>query len=191
MMYVRGNREDYNRWMHEDAGGDPQWSYEGLLPYFRKSEDYNGAWTGLPDSHIYHGRGGLLNIASPDYMPGTDQLIRAAKEMGYAIGDYNGADQEVFSPIDVTTQNGWRESTYRAFYKDTGKPPNLCIRKYANVIRVNFETSFHSGKPRASGVTYVKHKKVHHVYARREVILSAGVMSIQFTWCLLRSCKII
>lgn len=42
MMYVRGNKEDYNTWAEEL--NDPQWNYEGVLPYFKKSQDYNGYW---------------------------------------------------------------------------------------------------------------------------------------------------
>ncbi|CAL8076421.1 unnamed protein product [Orchesella dallaii] len=177
MLHVRGNREDFNRWQHEDAGGDPQWSYKALLPYFRKSEDYNGAYANRGESYVYHGKGGLLNIATHDYMPGTDQFLDAAREKGYPIGDYNGRDQEVFSPIDVTTQNGYRESTYRAFYRDTGKPYNLCIRKYAHVTKVNFaNVNGHAGRPKAVGVTYTRHKKEYTVFVRKEVILSAGTI---------------
>ncbi|CAL8076486.1 unnamed protein product [Orchesella dallaii] len=179
MMYVRGNREDFNRWQHEDAGGDPQWSYKALLPYFRKSEDYNGAYANRGESYVYHGKGGLLNIATYDYMPGIDQFLNAAREKGYPIGDYNGRDQEVFSPLEVTTQNGFRESTYRAFYRDTGKPYNLCVRKYAHVTKVNFANGNrhgnYAGRPRAVGVTYTRHKKEYTVWVRKEVILSAGV----------------
>ncbi|ODM87294.1 Glucose dehydrogenase [FAD, quinone] [Orchesella cincta] len=179
MMYVRGNREDFNRWQYEDAGGDPQWSYKAVLPYFKKSEDYNGAHVNQSDSGVYHGRGGLLNVGTHDYMPGTDQFLAAAAEKGYRIGDYNGRDQEVFSSIDVTTQNGWRESTYRAFYRDTGKPENLCIRKYAHVTKINFASGNigqNGYRPRAVGVTYTRHKKEYTVYARKEVILSAGTI---------------
>lgn len=100
--------------------------------------------------------------------------MAAAREKGYRVGDYNGAEQEVFSPIDVTTQDGWRESTYRAYYRDTGKPPNLCIKKYAQVVKINFDHSF--GRPRAVGVTYEKFKKVYQAWAKKEVILCAGTI---------------
>ncbi|ODM87313.1 Glucose dehydrogenase [FAD, quinone] [Orchesella cincta] len=67
MMYVRGNKEDFNRWSTEDLGGDPQWNYENLLPYFKKSEDYNGNWASEPDALTYHGKGGLRNVATYDF----------------------------------------------------------------------------------------------------------------------------
>ncbi|ODM87131.1 Glucose dehydrogenase [FAD, quinone] [Orchesella cincta] len=166
-------QEDFNRWSTEDLGGDPQWNYENLLPYFKKSEDYHGNYARDPASAKYHGKGGLLNVARYDFEPGVDDFLAAALEKGYAIGDYNGATQEgchlatkyiylcnssnffeylspVFSKVDATTQDGWRESTYRAFYSDTGKPSNLCIKKYAHVIKINFQNV--SG-PKAVGVT--------------------------------------
>ncbi|CAL8145925.1 unnamed protein product [Orchesella dallaii] len=173
MYYVRGNKEDFNRWQWEDAEGDPQWSYPELLPYFKKSEDYHGAYKDDPQAQEYHGKGGLLNVGTYDFMPGADQLLAAAREKGYPIGDYNGAKQDVFHLMDMTTQDGWRESTYRAFYKDTGKPPNLCIRKFAHVTKLLF--SF-EGKPKAVGVTYTKFKKEYTVKARKEIILSAGAI---------------
>ncbi|ODM86993.1 Glucose dehydrogenase [FAD, quinone], partial [Orchesella cincta] len=109
MFYVRGNKEDYNRWQWEDAGGDPQWSYEQLLPYFKKSEDYHGAYQNDPDVWKYHGKGGLLNVGTYDFQPGVDQFLEAAKEKGYKVGDYNGENQEVFHEVDMTIQDGWRD----------------------------------------------------------------------------------
>ncbi|ODM88600.1 Glucose dehydrogenase [FAD, quinone] [Orchesella cincta] len=172
MMYVRGNKEDFNRWSTEDLGGDPQWNYDSLLPYFKKSEDYNGVYASDPASAEYHGKGGLRNVATYDFQPGVDEFLAAAVEKGYTIGDYNGANQEVFSKIDLTTQNGWRESTYRAFYRDTGKPSNLCIKKYAHVTKISFKTV--SGQPKATSVTYKRQGLTRTVTATKEIILSAG-----------------
>ncbi|ODM88054.1 Glucose dehydrogenase [FAD, quinone] [Orchesella cincta] len=169
MMYVRGKQGGLITDGHtEDLGGDPQWNYENLLPYFKKSEDYNGAWVSNPDASTYHGKGGLRNVATYDFQPGVDEFLAAAQEKGYTLGDYN-----VFSKIDVTTQDGWRESTYRSFYKDTGKPSNLCIKKYALVTKINFETV--SEKPKAFSVTYQRQGLIQTVTATKEIILSAGI----------------
>ncbi|ODM90120.1 Glucose dehydrogenase [FAD, quinone] [Orchesella cincta] len=167
MAYVRGNKEDFNRWSTEDLGGDPQWNYENLLPYFKKSEDYNGIWVNDPDASKYHGKGGLLNVETSDFQLGADEFLAAALERGYTIGDYNGATQEVFSKFDMTTQNGWRESTYRAFYRDTGKPSNLCIKKYAHVTKINFQTV--SERPIATSVTYQRQGITRTVVATRKL----------------------
>lgn len=175
MMYVRGHPEDFNGWASDL--NDPLWNYGNLLPYFKKSEDYHGAYANGEPSTKYHGKGGLLHIDTYEYMPGIDDFLAAGAERGYKVGDYNGeaSSEEVFSKLDMTTEDGWRESTYRAFYQDTGKPPNLCIRKYAHVDRINFECGV-NGKPKATGVTFRRHGEVHSVIATREVILSAGAL---------------
>lgn len=105
-----------------------------------------------------------------DFMPGVEDFLAAGMEKGYPVGDSNGDHNgEVFSKLDVTTQDGFRESTYRAFYRDSWKSANLCIKKYAQVVKINFRGS------RATGVTYLRHGIVGMVNAIREVIVSAGV----------------
>ncbi len=96
MMYVRGNREDFNRWAVD--ANDEQWSYENVLPYFKVSEDYNGEYANdlEGNSDQYHGKGGLLNVATYSFMPGVEGFLAAGVEKGYKIGDYNGEDQEGF-----------------------------------------------------------------------------------------------
>lgn len=79
----------------------------------------------------------------------------------------------VFSRNDATVQDGWRESVYRAFYQDTGKPSNLCIKKYAYVTKIHFNQL--GEKPKAVAVTYQRHDLTRTVTASKEVILSAGV----------------
>ncbi|ODM91134.1 Oxygen-dependent choline dehydrogenase [Orchesella cincta] len=132
MMYVRGNKEDYNRWSTEDLGGDPQWNYENLLPYFKKSEDYNGAWAS-PKPRMPR-----PIMCFPRLMSQLKTLARA----------------------------------HTALFKDTGKPSNLCIKKYALVFKINFETV--SEKPKAFSVTYQRQGLTQTVTATKEIILSAG-----------------
>lgn len=91
MMYVRGNKEDFNQWAVD--ANDEQWNYENVLPYFKKSEDYNGCYVNEPNSGYYHGKGGLLNVGTYSSMPGIDDFLNAALELGYKVGDYNGDDQ--------------------------------------------------------------------------------------------------
>lgn len=79
----------------------------------------------------------------------------------------------VFSKMDVTTQEGWRESVYRAYYEDTGRPSNLCIKKYAEVTKIHFDSL--NGRTTAVGVTYKRHANTGTVTALKEVVLSAGV----------------
>lgn len=72
----------------------------------------------------------------------------------------------------MTTQDGLRESVYRAFYQDTGKPPNLCIKKYAYASKIHFNQD--REKVKAVAVTYHRHDITKTVTATKEVILSAG-----------------
>lgn len=88
---------------------------------------------------------------------------------------YNINVLSVFSKMEVTTQEGWRESTFRAFYQDTGKPPNLCIKKYAKATKIVFAISGESSMMKAVGVTYERHNLSRTVAASKEVILCAGV----------------
>lgn len=172
MVYARGHQQDFNQWAAD--ANDTTWDYDHLLPYFKKSEDYNGAYASEPDALMYHGKGGLLNVGTHDFMPGVEDWLAAGVEKGYQVGDYNGATQEVFAKMDVTTQDGWRESTYRAFYQDTDKPPNLCIKKYSHVTKINFEQNRRTGELKAVGVVYHRHNLTRSVQATKEVILSAG-----------------
>ncbi len=100
MLYARGNKEDFNRWAVD--ANDEQWNYENVLPYFKKSEDYHGEYANDPNSDQYHGKGGLLNIATHSYMPGVEDFLAAGLELGYKIGDYNGEDQH------GTKINAWK-----------------------------------------------------------------------------------
>ncbi|ODM91130.1 Glucose dehydrogenase [FAD, quinone] [Orchesella cincta] len=167
-----------NSWVTLDMANDAASNSELLTldPKCRfTSFDYIVVGAESPVSAQYHGKGGLLNVATHDYMPGVEEFLAAAQEKGYTVGDYNGVNQEVFSKVDVTTQDGWRESTYRAYYKDTGKPSNLCIKKYALVTKINFRPIAIPGKPRrAVGVTYQRQGLTRSVTATKEIILSAG-----------------
>ncbi len=104
MMYVRGNRQDYNEWAELGAQG---WSFPEVLPYFKKMENYE---RGATD---WRGAGGPLNIAeqrSPN--PLTTAFLQAAAEVGITkTDDFNGPHQEGVSYALVTQKGGRRFST--------------------------------------------------------------------------------
>lgn len=92
MLYVRGNRRDYDNWQNY---GNPDWNYEHVLPYFKKSEDMR-----IEDliSSPYHQTGGYLTIERFNYQsPIVEYFLRAGHEMGYEILDVNGEKQTGFS----------------------------------------------------------------------------------------------
>lgn len=92
MLYVRGNKMDYDRW---EALGNPGWSYEDVLPYFKKSEDNNNfTYT----STEYHSSDGYLSVSDAPYAtPFLDVFIEAGKELGYDEVDINGERQTGFT----------------------------------------------------------------------------------------------
>lgn len=87
MIAVRGNKIDYDRWA---AMGNPDWSYEDILPYFLKSEDSN---IDISDPD-YHQKGGYLSISDvPFRSEAAWAYVRAAQEAGHPYVDYNGKNQ--------------------------------------------------------------------------------------------------
>ncbi|MFZ6049580.1 GMC family oxidoreductase [Pseudomonas sp. CR3202] len=161
MIYIRGSHHDYDHWA---ALGNRGWSYEDVLPYFRRSEHFE------PGESPWHGRGGELNVAelrSPS--PVNSVFYQAADELGWRYNeDFNGTEQEGIGPFHVTQINGERCSAARAFLHPILDRPNLCILSSTLTYRVLLE-----GK-RAVGVEVSQDGEVLRLQAEREVILSAG-----------------
>ncbi|XP_049520454.1 glucose dehydrogenase [FAD, quinone]-like [Dermacentor silvarum] len=165
MIYNRGNRRDYDTWA---AGGATGWSYDEVLPYFKKSEDNTNA------SYVangFHGTGGELTVSSAQYRSYVlDAFLKAGQELGYNIVDSNAGEQTGFCPNQFTMRGKERWSTSKAFVIPVaGERPNLQISLFSMTTKVLFE-----GK-RAVGVTFLKDGVEHTALATREVILSAGV----------------
>ena len=164
MAYVRGNRGDYDRWAENGLDG---WSYDEILPYFLKQE----SWGGAPSK--YRGTSGPLNTQHCKYQ---DPLIEAFAEASVTAGypqteDYNGAEQEGFSRLQMTIANGRRSSTASAYLRPALKRSNLTVLTHAMAKTVTME-----GK-RATGVV-LDHKGTEKtIRANREVLLSGGVIN--------------
>src|ERR1700739_2498640 len=124
MLYVRGNPLDYNTWAQF---GNRGWSYESVLPYFKKSEHYE------PGGDDTRGRGGPLNVAAPRARAElADAFIEAAIAEGFPRNpDYNNGNQEGFGYFQATKKNGRRWSTARAFLDPARHRPNLHIETEA------------------------------------------------------------
>lgn len=91
MIYIRGNRRDYDYW---EAQGNPGWSYDDVLPYFLKSEDNRNPYLARTK---YHNTGGYLTVQeSPWRTPLSIAFLQAGKELGYDIRDCNGEKQTGF-----------------------------------------------------------------------------------------------
>src|SRR6201996_2603878 len=141
MLYVRGNPLDYNTWAQY---GNRGWSYESVLPYFKKAERFE------PGGDESRGTDGPLNVAN--MMEGAellDAFVDAAAAEGFPKNnDYNNGHQEGFGYFQVTQKNGERWSTARGFLRPARNRPNLTIETGSLASKIILE-----GK-RAVGVAY-------------------------------------
>lgn len=163
MVYIRGHRSDYDLWA---AMGNHGWSYEEVLPYFKRAEDNQD----FQDS--WHGQGGPLPVSHlRTDNPFQQHYLQAATEAGFPINkDFNGAQQEGLGIYQVTQREGERWSAYRAYLKPHLARTNLCIETQAHVERILLLGG------RAIGVEFRQGDRVQRVMARREVILCAGAL---------------
>jgi choline dehydrogenase-like flavoprotein len=166
MIYIRGNRLDYDEWA---ALGNAGWGYDGVLPYFRKSENNER----LVDE--FHGTGGPLNVTEQvGHNALTKGFVRAAQSLGIPFShDFNGAVQDGVGFYDVTQRNVRRESSSTAFLGPNRKRKNLTIETHAQATKVIVD------KGRAVGVAYRRKDKagVARVEAGGEVVLSGGAVN--------------
>ncbi len=160
MFYIRGNRHDYDHWQ---SLGNPGWSYQDVLPYFKKSEHQQRG------ASEYHGVDGELSVTDPISPAVVSQrFIDAAVALGYDYNpDFNGTQQEGAGLYQLTVKDGKRHSA-AAFLVPILQRPNLTVTTGALVTRLLFEGT------RAVGVEYLHEGTLHQVRVDREVILSAG-----------------
>ncbi|XP_046386907.1 glucose dehydrogenase [FAD, quinone]-like [Ischnura elegans] len=164
MMYNRGNRRIYDEW---NVDG---WSFDEVLPYFIKAE--NNKNPEYLDAG-YHGFDGPLPVQSfRDHPLLSEDVVRAAVEMGYGNGDVNGANQTGFVIAQMMTEDGMRVSSAKAYLRPNYNRQNLRVAINVHVTRVVFDGI------RAVGVEYVDASGAKNVVnARKEVVLSAGALS--------------
>jgi choline dehydrogenase len=163
LLYVRGQREDYDRWAEL---GNTGWSYAEVLPYFKKSEDQERG------ADEFHGVGGPLKVSDLRLRrPIADHFIAAATEIGIPLNDdCNGATQEGVGYFQQTAFKGLRWSAAKGFLRPARNRPNLIVQTRAQTMQVTFE-----GR-RAVGVRYRQGDQLHEARARAEVILAAGAI---------------
>jgi choline dehydrogenase len=167
VMQVRGQREDYDDWAAMGARG---WSYDEILPYFKKSETY------LPGDPTYRGKKGPLIVEDyTSHHPLTHDFVKAGQELGIPYNpDYNGAKQDGIGYVQQTRAGRWRISTARAFLRPAMKRSNLRVETGVLVTALNFAGN------RISGVTFARGMGTGEavpITARREVIVAAGAIN--------------
>ena len=165
MIYMRGQREDYDEWAR--ATGDPRWSWQSVLPVFRKSEDYHGG------ASEWHGAGGEWRVEKQRLRWRILQAFsESAQQAGIpATGDFNRGDNTGVGYFDVNQRSGWRLNASGAFLRPARARSNLTIITGAWTQRVTFEGH------RCRGVEFIGDGVRHIARARREVLLSAGAVN--------------
>ena len=163
MVYARGHRSDYDEWA---ALGNPGWSYDDVLPYFKRAEhNERGA-------DAFHGIDGPLNVMdlrSPNRFGSI--FVEAGRQAGFPVNrDFNGREQEGIGHFQVTHKNGERCSAAKAYLTPNLARPNLEIVTGAHATRILFE-----GR-RAIGVEYSLGGTLLQRKAQREVLLCAGAL---------------
>ena len=161
MVYIRGQPGDYDAWAE---AGNPGWSFEEVLPYFKRSEHNERGADAL------HGSGGPLNVMdlrSPNRY--SDVFVQAALQAGHARNaDFNGPSQVGAGAYQVTHRNGERCSAAKAYLTPHLARPNLQVITNAHVTRVLLQDR------RAVGVEYLQDGQLKQLQAQREMLLSAG-----------------
>lgn len=164
MCYIRGQREDYDRWQREGAEG---WSFNDVLPWFKKAEDF------FAGADAYHGVGGPLRVEALKH---TDRLsgkfVSAAADVGLPVlNDFNREQRQGLGMYHVTQRDGRRWSTAQAYLKPALNRPNLTVITQALAEKVLLQDG------RAHGLQYRVKGRGHRVYARKEVLLCGGAIN--------------
>jgi choline dehydrogenase-like flavoprotein len=164
LIYIRGQSQDFDLWRQLGNAG---WSYDDVLPYFRKAEDHEDG------ADPFHGEGGPLGVSHlrTDH-PLHEAFIEAAQEAGYPYNpDFNGAAQEGVGPLQLTVKGRRRCSTAVGYLNPAKDRPNLRVEVRALTHKVLMD-----GK-RAVGVRYEQNGVMHDAKARREVLLCGGTIN--------------
>ena len=164
MVYMRGQRRDYDEWAA--LAGDRSWSWEKVLPVFRRSEDH---WSGASE---FHGSGGEWRVERQRLSwEILDAFAAAAEECGIPrTDDFNRGDNEGSGKFEVNQRRGVRWSTSKAFLRPAMKRGNLEVRTGCHVERVRLDGN------RAAGVEFTQGGESCFAGARAGTILAAGAI---------------
>lgn len=164
MLYVRGNRADYDGWA---ASGCRGWDWESVLPYFRKSEG------NVRGASALHGAAGPLHVQDVfPRNPVSQAVISASLEAGLPPSeDVNSIAQEGAAWFQVTQRKGFRCSAAAAYLHPALKRPNLIVLTNASAQKIRFEGRV------ATGVDFLRKGRLGRAVARAEVIVCAGAIN--------------
>jgi choline dehydrogenase len=163
MVYMRGHPRDYDQWRQMGCTG---WSYDDVLPYFKKSEHQERG------ADAFHGVGGPVAVSDArDRSELADAVVAAAQQAGIPFtSDFNGAQQEGVGYYQTTIRKGRRSSTAEAYLKPARGRKNLKVVTNAHTTRILIEDGH------ATGVEFRTPAGLQTAMARREIVLSAGAI---------------
>lgn len=160
LMYVRGNRWDYDYWAEL---GNEEWSYERVLPYFKKSENFT---KGNP---VYHGHHGPVHVEyHRPYSPQFYAFLEANEELGQKIVDYNGRHQLGCAKVQANYIEGYRDDVGKAYIRPFLNRTNLHLQINSYVTKIILRNGT------AVAVHFTFEGRQYVANASREIILSAG-----------------
>ncbi|MGC1890351.1 MAG: GMC family oxidoreductase N-terminal domain-containing protein, partial [Stellaceae bacterium] len=163
MVYIRGQAEDFDHWRQL---GNTGWSFEDVLPYFKRSEHQMRGADG------FHGAGGPLCVSDVAQHPICEAFITAATQLGFPRNDdFNGASQDGVGYHQTTTRDGKRCSTAVGYLRPAMQRPYLRVVTGAMTEKIIFE-----GR-RAIGVAFRRDGRLCTATAGREVILCGGAVN--------------
>ena len=164
LLYIRGQHEDFDHWRQL---GNPGWSFEDVLPYFRRAEDQERG------SDPLHGTGGPLAVSDVcEPHPLCEAFIEAAQQAGFPRNDdFNGQAQEGAGYFQLTTRRGRRCSTAVGYLRRACRRANLAVVPHALARRLLFD-----GR-RAIGIEYSQGGATRIAHARSEIVLAGGAFN--------------
>lgn len=163
MVYTRGDSSDYDHW---SSLGNKGWSYDEVLPYFKKSEKNERG------ENDYHGQSGELCVSDVNTVyPLSDKMVDAAIETGeIANNDFNGEHYEGIGKYQFTIKNGKRAGVKRMFLDPIRHRENLTVITQAQVSNIVFDGN------KAVSVNYNKNGQITNISASKEIIVSSGAI---------------
>ena len=162
--FIRGHPLDFERWAEDGASG---WSYREVLPYFRRSESWDGG------ANDYRGGDGPVRVMTPGCRePLYAMFLEAGRAAGHGISeDLNGALPEGFGAFQTNIDHGVRASSAHAYLRAATGRPNLAVELGAQVSRLRLQGN------RADGVDFTQGGSDRQARATREVILAGGAFN--------------
>ncbi|MGE6494338.1 GMC family oxidoreductase [Cupriavidus metallidurans] len=167
MIYMRGQREDYDDWAR--ITGDDGWRWDNVLPFFKRSEDHHCG------ANEFHGAGGEWRVEAQRLRwEILECFIEAAEQAGIPrTDDFNRGDNFGVGYFEVNQRRGIRWNTSKAFLRRAAERPNLTIVTGAQVSALTFDSP---DGLRCTGVQYLGGGQPHEARAKQEVILAAGAI---------------